>query len=409
MGEKRVFVKIINTQIEDDFIKKNTIENTLETTGMNMVVPIGSTIENTIKNDIRNTSLNTINTIENDIENTRENTSENITRNTTIDNTSINTINTIENTRENDIGNTSINTIENTIQNTIQNDIGNTSENITRNTTIENTSINTINTIENTIQNDIGNTSINTIENITRNGNGIENDLVDNKNGEISRNQTNNKLELIEEEEIDIEDDSTEDSIPLNLLTSLSNIKRDFEPRIDLQESKESKYEIIENEIQPFEREFQPEWFLGQTGKKINKTPERYMKIRNHIIGLWKTLGKNISKSRIRPGLKGEGDVNAISRVHSFLESINAINNQSLSKRQFNANDSVSKRQFNANDSVLDTIIGKRKRKPVKPIEITKQIIKKPKFDPFKLINPKHHKNSKLSIQIDIQILVIVN
>ncbi|KAJ1548274.1 Myb-like, SWIRM and MPN domains 1 [Nowakowskiella sp. JEL0078] len=59
------------------------------------------------------------------------------------------------------------------------------------------------------------------------------------------------------------------------------------------------------------------------------KSPDRYMKIRNHILDMWrekKLIGKYLSKSAIRPGLKGMGDVNAISRVHEFLENVGAIN-----------------------------------------------------------------------------------
>ncbi|KAH6563159.1 hypothetical protein BASA62_008719 [Batrachochytrium salamandrivorans] len=87
-------------------------------------------------------------------------------------------------------------------------------------------------------------------------------------------------------------------------------------------------FTIDPSTIKSFEMEFCPEWFLGvYTGKRANKTPSRYQKIRNHILDLWIDIKPvSVSKSRIRPGLKGEGDVNAISRVHSFLESIGAIN-----------------------------------------------------------------------------------
>ncbi|KAJ3126007.1 hypothetical protein HK098_007945 [Nowakowskiella sp. JEL0407] len=87
---------------------------------------------------------------------------------------------------------------------------------------------------------------------------------------------------------------------------------------------------------------------------KGGKSPERYLIIRNHIINLWEKLNPHahqnretyistyttdettpypdedlniyLSKSAIRPGLKGMGDVNAISRVHSFLEDEGVIN-----------------------------------------------------------------------------------
>ncbi|KAJ1677131.1 hypothetical protein EV182_006810, partial [Spiromyces aspiralis] len=58
-----------------------------------------------------------------------------------------------------------------------------------------------------------------------------------------------------------------------------------------------------------------------------NKTPERYIKIRNHIINEWNRIKpKYLTKIAIRPGLKDCGDVNAIGRVHSFLEQLGVIN-----------------------------------------------------------------------------------
>ncbi|KAF7279188.1 histone H2A deubiquitinase MYSM1-like [Rhynchophorus ferrugineus] len=57
------------------------------------------------------------------------------------------------------------------------------------------------------------------------------------------------------------------------------------------------------------------------------KTPERYLKIRNHIINNWRTSKPNyINKTSMRMGLKNCGDVTCISRIHYFLEQIGAIN-----------------------------------------------------------------------------------
>ncbi|KAI8820186.1 SWIRM domain-containing protein, partial [Fimicolochytrium jonesii] len=79
-----------------------------------------------------------------------------------------------------------------------------------------------------------------------------------------------------------------------------------------------------------------PEWFLStlalSQGKKphprtLHKTPERYMKIRNYILNAWdKRKPKYLTKTSVRPGLKGEGDVNAIGRIHDYLEQVGAIN-----------------------------------------------------------------------------------
>lgn len=66
-----------------------------------------------------------------------------------------------------------------------------------------------------------------------------------------------------------------------------------------------------------------PEWFK----QKYSKTPDRYLKIRNHMLACWKLVKpKYLTKTSSRKGLKDCGDVNAIGRVHEYLESIGAIN-----------------------------------------------------------------------------------
>lgn len=62
-------------------------------------------------------------------------------------------------------------------------------------------------------------------------------------------------------------------------------------------------------------------------GNKPAKTPERYLKIRNHILDYWeKHRPQYVSKTACRKGLKDCGDVNAIGRVHAYLEKTGAIN-----------------------------------------------------------------------------------
>ncbi|CAG8504869.1 16544_t:CDS:10 [Dentiscutata heterogama] len=71
------------------------------------------------------------------------------------------------------------------------------------------------------------------------------------------------------------------------------------------------------------ERKKNSEFFCGRG----SKTPERYMKIRNFILNAWNSnKPKYVSKTSVRSGLKDCGDVNAIGRVHSYLELIGAIN-----------------------------------------------------------------------------------
>ncbi|KAL5035475.1 hypothetical protein RTP6_003162 [Batrachochytrium dendrobatidis] len=124
-------------------------------------------------------------------------------------------------------------------------------------------------------------------------------------------------------------------------------------------DSRQEDFSIDPSIIKPFEMEFCPEWFLGEyTGKRINKTPSRYQKIRNHILDLWAKMRPiSVSKSRIRPGLKGQGDVNALSRVHSFLQSIGAIN-VDCQKPQLKTKRSVAARTAKPKSNLLKNIYG---------------------------------------------------
>ncbi|KAJ2341127.1 hypothetical protein GGF43_006242, partial [Coemansia sp. RSA 2618] len=73
------------------------------------------------------------------------------------------------------------------------------------------------------------------------------------------------------------------------------------------------------------------EFFLG----KANKTAERYMRIRNHMIAEWEaTKPAYLTKIRARAGLKNCGDVNAIGRVHTFLEGARIINAGAVQTRR---------------------------------------------------------------------------
>ncbi|KAJ2265315.1 Myb-like, SWIRM and MPN domains 1, partial [Coemansia sp. RSA 371] len=73
------------------------------------------------------------------------------------------------------------------------------------------------------------------------------------------------------------------------------------------------------------------EFFLG----KANKTAERYMRIRNHMIAEWETTKPTyLTKIRARAGLKNCGDVNAIGRVHTFLENARIINAGAVQARR---------------------------------------------------------------------------
>lgn len=81
--------------------------------------------------------------------------------------------------------------------------------------------------------------------------------------------------------------------------------------------------DLPEDEVREIEIRANQEFFEGNTVK----TPERYLRIRNHIIRAWHpNHDRYVTKTSIRRGLRDCGDVNAIGRVHQFLELIGAIN-----------------------------------------------------------------------------------
>ncbi|KAJ2308232.1 Myb-like, SWIRM and MPN domains 1, partial [Coemansia sp. RSA 2702] len=83
------------------------------------------------------------------------------------------------------------------------------------------------------------------------------------------------------------------------------------------------KFIVDPDTVSEIEQQGCREFFLG----KANKTPERYMRIRNHMLAEWEALKPEyLTKIRARAGLKNCGDVNAIGRVHTFLEAAHIIN-----------------------------------------------------------------------------------
>lgn len=85
----------------------------------------------------------------------------------------------------------------------------------------------------------------------------------------------------------------------------------------------DAEIDIDPNHISPLEKYFHYEFFEGRP----TKTPERFLKIRNFIIHAWHDSKPiYVSKTAVRHGLKQCGDVNCISRIHSLLEQIGAIN-----------------------------------------------------------------------------------
>ncbi|XP_041358981.1 histone H2A deubiquitinase MYSM1-like [Gigantopelta aegis] len=80
---------------------------------------------------------------------------------------------------------------------------------------------------------------------------------------------------------------------------------------------------LIYNEITEEEQKVHSQFFDGRP----SKTPDRYLKIRNHILECWNKCKPNfLNKTSVRSGLKNCGDVNCIGRIHAYLECIGAIN-----------------------------------------------------------------------------------
>ncbi|XP_037792060.1 histone H2A deubiquitinase MYSM1-like [Penaeus monodon] len=83
------------------------------------------------------------------------------------------------------------------------------------------------------------------------------------------------------------------------------------------------EYEMDMNTITEEEKKVHFEYF----DSRGVKTPERYLKIRNYLLGFWKQVKpKYVRKTAVRAGLKNCGDVNSIGKVHEYLEKIGAIN-----------------------------------------------------------------------------------
>ncbi|XP_067949984.1 histone H2A deubiquitinase MYSM1-like [Watersipora subatra] len=84
-----------------------------------------------------------------------------------------------------------------------------------------------------------------------------------------------------------------------------------------------SETEVDRKSISEQEKQVHFEFFES----RANKTPERYLRIRNYILDQWLTRKpKYLNKTSIRAGLKQCGDVNCIGRIHAYLEQLGAIN-----------------------------------------------------------------------------------
>ncbi|XP_053373804.1 uncharacterized protein LOC123531841 [Mercenaria mercenaria] len=77
--------------------------------------------------------------------------------------------------------------------------------------------------------------------------------------------------------------------------------------------------------------------------RRAAKNPQRYLKIRNHIIETWQQQKpRYVSISQARKGLKDCGDVTPISRIHKYLECKGVINFASVKSRPWMKKDKES-------------------------------------------------------------------
>ncbi|KAJ1767272.1 hypothetical protein LPJ74_005452, partial [Coemansia sp. RSA 1843] len=97
------------------------------------------------------------------------------------------------------------------------------------------------------------------------------------------------------------------------------------------QQQGEEAFELNLETVSAEEERGCSEFFLG----RANKTPERYMRIRNHMVQQWQAIRPQyLTKIKARKELHNCGDVNAIGRVHAFLEASNIINVDAVRARQ---------------------------------------------------------------------------
>lgn len=156
-----------------------------------------------------------------------------------------------------------------------------------------------------------------------------------------SEDEDNIEIELTELPEED-DDDSGEMSVddPDGSFTTetmpIEQEEETIQKLSELREYDEQTYQQLESseppteecfldplEITPVEKFMLSEFFTGSP----TKTPERYIKIRNHITAMWNQFKPSyLSKTAARHGLKKCGDVNSISRVHLTLENLGVIN-----------------------------------------------------------------------------------
>ncbi|XP_030761687.1 histone H2A deubiquitinase MYSM1-like [Sitophilus oryzae] len=149
---------------------------------------------------------------------------------------------------------------------------------------------------------------------------------IDIEDTEETDNAGPNKISIIKpetnevkenEEKISEHEKDTQNTININ------EMDEEIAKQLTSLEHPTSEVLLDENVPSELEKVANYEFFEGRT----SKTPERYLKIRNHILNNWiNSRPKYVYKTAMRFGLKNCGDVTCISRIHYFLEQIGAIN-----------------------------------------------------------------------------------
>ncbi|CAH1171169.1 unnamed protein product [Phaedon cochleariae] len=111
--------------------------------------------------------------------------------------------------------------------------------------------------------------------------------------------------------------------IPSTEIPDLTKLSEPLQKELTSLKEPTSELELNSQCITELEKVIHSEYFDASP----IKTPERYLKIRNHILSGWKDQKPNyLFKTSSRQGLKNCGDVNSFGRIHNFLEQIGAIN-----------------------------------------------------------------------------------
>ncbi|KAI8051640.1 hypothetical protein BDF22DRAFT_691578 [Syncephalis plumigaleata] len=136
----------------------------------------------------------------------------------------------------------------------------------------------------------------------------------------VEERMANTEIDIKQDMEMDKDKDNKEEEQPTSEPLPVSSSNTEDNEAVVLP----SDTMIIDrNAISEEEVRGNPEFFCG----KPACTPERYMKIRNHILDCWDRIRPAyLTKTGARKQLRDCGDVNVIGRVHSYLEQVGAIN-----------------------------------------------------------------------------------